>query len=56
MDSSFGTREGKRAAEEVSEAPDTKKVRCDGDEGISVASATEFPTPKRSTYLIRIRH
>jgi hypothetical protein len=56
MDSSFGTREGKRAAEEVSDAPDTKKARCDGDEEILVASATEFPTPKRSTYLMRIRY
>jgi multisite-specific tRNA:(cytosine-C5)-methyltransferase len=52
----FGTREGKRIAEEVSETPDTKKARRDSDEDTLMASAFEFPTPKRSAYIIQISH
>ena len=56
MNSNSSIREGKRTAEGVSEAPDTKKARRDGGEGALTASATEFSTPKRSTYLRQIRH
>jgi hypothetical protein len=56
MSSISGIREGKRTAEEVSEAPDTKKARFDGDEGVLTSSATDGSTPKRSTSLRWIRH
>jgi len=56
MNSISCIREGKRTAEGVSEAPDTKKARRDGDKGALAASATEFSTPKRSTYLRQIHH
>jgi len=56
MNSISGIREGKRTAEEVSDAPDTKKARFDGDEGVLTASATEVSMPERSTSLRQIRN
>jgi hypothetical protein len=37
----FGTREGKRTAEEEAEEFNVKKARVDGDEDVMMASVTE---------------
>ena len=42
----FGTREGKRTAEEEAEELNVKKARVDGDEDVMMASVTEPSTSK----------
>lgn len=49
----FSTREGKRTAEEVTEEPNVKKARLDGDE--DMISATELSTNQCTSLLFSCR-
>jgi multisite-specific tRNA:(cytosine-C5)-methyltransferase len=47
------TREGKRTAEEVGEVHDVKKARLESDEDVLMAPATEVPTNKGISRLVK---